>query len=194
MGELSYNKYYDLLANAFVTDPMCMFLFKDDKTRFNVVRKVFAFMFNFGTGYGHLITTNNVTGIIVYTKSYKVLGSLIKQIKIGAVKLLFGIGIRNFWNILCYDKYSQMLHSKYAKPDDYYLYIIAVDPKHHRNGFGGKMILDLQKNLEKGERIYVETSNPDNILFYEKFGFELQDDFHIPKSNVHIWPMIYVRN
>ena len=189
--EMAIEKYYSLLANAFVNDPMSQYIFGDEKKRFETVKIVFTFMFDLGSNYGELITSDNDEGLIVYTSNYLLLNSLINQINIGGLKLPFTIGIRNFVSILKYDNYANILHAKYSRKNDIYLYIIAVDPIHQRKGIGSKLLIDLQSFLIKGQRIYLETSNPTNIPFYEKHGFRKQEDFNIPNSNVYIWPMIY---
>jgi ribosomal protein S18 acetylase RimI-like enzyme len=189
--EMTIEKYYTLLANAFVNDPMSQYIFGDEKKRFEIVKKVFTFMFDLGTNYGELITSGNDEGLIVYTSNYLLLNSLVNQIKKGGLKLPFSIGIRKFISILKYNNYSNLLHTKYSRKNDIYLYIIAVDPIHQRKGIGSKLLLDLQSILKKGQRIYLETSNPINIPFYEKHDFRKQEDFNLPDSNVYIWPMIY---
>ena len=195
MNQLVNERHFGLLADAFLQDPMCKYLYNsmDVNKEYDAVKKVFSFMYKLGKAYGHLITTKNEEGIIVYTKSYVVCKSLTNQLKIGAIPLLFNIGIKNFIRSLRYDAYSQKMHTKHAKKDDIYLYIIAVNPSHHRKGFGSTLICDLQQTLKPNQRIYLETSNPNNIPFYEKFGFKILEDFVVPKSDVHIWPMVYVK-
>jgi|GEM_PF-6873057 len=182
-------RYYKLLADAFVNDPMCEFLFQDEAKRYDTVKEMFSFMFDLGVGYGKLITHEDV-GLVVYADSYLTYKSAIHQIKKGALRIPFTIGWRNFLNVLTYERFAQMLRNKYAKKDDVYLFIIAVDPAQHGKGIGSSLISEL-KTLTPGRRIYLETSNPRNIPFYEKNGFRQEKGCRLPGSDVYIWPMIY---
>ncbi len=182
-------RYYKLLADAFVNDPMCEFLFQDEAKRYDTVKKMFSFMFDLGVGYGKLITREDA-GLVVYADSYLTYKSAIHQIKKGVLRIPFTIGWRNFLNVLTYERFAQMLRDKYARKDDVYLFIIAVDPAQHRKGIGSSLISEL-KALTPGRRIYLETSNPRNIPFYEKNGFKQEEGCQLPGSDVYIWPMIY---
>lgn len=191
MIDMNNERYYKLLADAFVDDPMCRFLFRDDARRYENVKKIFSFMFDLGIGYGKLLTCND-RGLVVYADSYLNYASPIRQIRKGVLKIPFKIGLQNFSNVITYERFAQQLRDKFARNDDIYLFIIAVDPAYHRQGIGSRLLSEL-KELTAGRRIYLETSNPRNVPFYEKNGFRREEGCRLPQSDAYIWPMIYER-
>jgi len=186
-----HEAYCNLLGRAFENDPMSRHLFKNDAARFGNVKTTFSFMLSMGIRHGTLHAAQNGEGLIVCLDSYLPCTSLRNQVRCGVLGLLFGVGLRNFLGILSYDRYSQRLHSQHARKDDVYLYIIAVAAEHRRKGVGGELLKRMLAGVTPGRRVYLETSNPDNIPFYEKHGFRILDDLAIPDSSVHIWPMVF---
>lgn len=61
-----------------------------------------------------------------------------------------------------------------ARPTEphYYLNVLGVHPDHQGKGIGAKLLAHtLRECDEKKIGAYLETGNPNNIPFYEKFGF-----------------------
>ena len=63
----------------------------------------------------------------------------------------------------------------------YYVWFIGADPDEQNKGLGGKLLKQLiERGKELSRPIYLETSTPKNLPWYEKFGFSVYnvlDDF-----------------
>lgn len=69
-----------------------------------------------------------------------------------------------------------------------HLWYIGVDITLQRKGEGSKMMRFIQgKCREENLPIYLETSNEDNIRFYQKNGFEMYDSVQLPGDDFTLY-------
>ena len=70
-----------------------------------------------------------------------------------------------------------------AHPEEphWYLAIIGSDPDVRGKGFGNAL---MRSRLERCDAefapAYLESSNPDNVPYYERFGFEVTGEIVVP--------------
>jgi ribosomal protein S18 acetylase RimI-like enzyme len=85
-------------------------------------------------------------------------------------------------------KIFEKMSSYHPNEQHWYLPLLGVDPLHHGKGLGSALmqhaivVCDLDKNFA-----YLESSNPKNISFYERHGFEL-----LGKIQVNTSPPIFL--
>jgi GNAT superfamily N-acetyltransferase len=75
----------------------------------------------------------------------------------------------------------------------WYLNSIAVRPEGRGKGIGG-LLLEPMLERAKGEQlpVYLESSNPRNLSFYYRYGFEAQRDaIQLPDGGPSVLPMIW---
>lgn len=85
-------------------------------------------------------------------------------------------------------KREKMLKQLHPKINYCHLWFIGVEIKSQGTGIGTDMINDLkQRCQERGLPIYLETSNPDNLKFYEKNGFRLNKTIKLPMDDFKIY-------
>jgi ribosomal protein S18 acetylase RimI-like enzyme len=59
----------------------------------------------------------------------------------------------------------------------WYVLVLGVHPNHQGKGLGGKLLNQvLQKADAEGVAVYLESSNPKNLDFYRKHGFEVMSE------------------
>jgi ribosomal protein S18 acetylase RimI-like enzyme len=69
-----------------------------------------------------------------------------------------------------------------SEESDYYLFILAVDPKFQKQGFASELIRPMLKKFDKNKlTCSLDTTDSDNIKMYEHFGFELKSVLKINK-------------
>ena len=57
---------------------------------------------------------------------------------------------------------------------DYFLSILAVDPRYKGQGFASKLLKPMLAKFDREQLVCsLDTNNPRNIQIYEKFGFRL---------------------
>lgn len=81
--------------------------------------------------------------------------------------------------------------SKYhPKEPHFYLPLLGTDPLYQGQGFGSALLEKMVKKLDK-EKIpaYLESSSPQNIPLYEKYGFKTIGEVQSGLSPT-LWPML----
>lgn len=72
----------------------------------------------------------------------------------------------------------------------WYLAIIGTDPPAQGHGLGGALLGSrLSRCDAAGLPAYLESSNPDNIPFYEKHGFRVTHELSMPGTCPPVWLM-----
>lgn len=71
----------------------------------------------------------------------------------------------------------------------WYLGFIGTDPEHQRRGFGSALLDHALDRCDR-ERVpaYLEASRPENVPFYERFGFRVHDELELP-DGPPVWGM-----
>lgn len=67
------------------------------------------------------------------------------------------------------------------RPLHWFLAVLGVDPEHQGRGLGTALVRHaLDRYDQEGTPAYLETTNPANPPFYQRFGFEIRDEFGLP--------------
>ncbi|MBQ0892697.1 GNAT family N-acetyltransferase [Micromonospora sp. U56] len=71
----------------------------------------------------------------------------------------------------------------------WYLVVLGVRPRHQGHGHGSRLVTAGLRHADRaGTACYLETSDPDNVTFYQRFGFTIVDDALplVPGGPTHI--------
>jgi len=72
----------------------------------------------------------------------------------------------------------------------WYLPLIGTDPAHQGKGYGADLMAHaIWRCDERGEAAYLESSNPANVPFYERFGFKVMGEIQ-QGSSPRLIPML----
>jgi ribosomal protein S18 acetylase RimI-like enzyme len=81
--------------------------------------------------------------------------------------------------------FAMIEHARPAEPH-WYLSVLGVDPAKQRTGVGGTL---LRHVLERAEvPVHLETFTPENVPYYERFGFAVTAEETIPEGP-RMWAM-----
>lgn len=127
---------------------------------------------------GIIIYTENGIALCRYENCKPQIFSL-QQLR-NQLSFIFNIaGLRRIKTILQREKY---IHSKHPQTPYLYLMFIGINPGNQSTGKGTKLLADVcQHAVEKNMPVYLETSNPGNLEFYIKNGFEC---YHVWESEL----------
>ncbi len=65
----------------------------------------------------------------------------------------------------------------------WYLALIGIDPRHQGQGLGSMLLGHTLAECDRaGTAAYLETSNPRNVPFYERHGFQLRGEIQVGDS------------
>lgn len=85
---------------------------------------------------------------------------------------------------------TDMMKANHPEEPHWYLAMIGSDPTVRGGGFGRAL---MQSRLDRCDAeyapAYLESSNPDNIPYYERFGFEVTGELALPEGGPSLWPM-----
>jgi GNAT superfamily N-acetyltransferase len=71
----------------------------------------------------------------------------------------------------------------------WYLAILGTDPSQQGKGVGGALMTPILDRCDRdGLGAYLESSKPENLPYYERFGFRVTGEFDMPKGPP-MWPM-----
>lgn len=71
----------------------------------------------------------------------------------------------------------------HPQEDHWYLALLGVDPTRQRQGLGHQLLTPVLHRCDRNiEPAYLETQKPENLPFYERFGFRVLDEISVPGS------------
>ena len=84
---------------------------------------------------------------------------------------------------------AEQMKAVHPEEPHWYLAIIGSDPSVRGGGFGAALMASrLQRCDAEGAPAYLESSNPDNVPYYNRFGFEVTGQIVVPDGPT-LWPM-----
>lgn len=91
---------------------------------------------------------------------------------------------------LRYAKLWDWVDARLPQAPCWFLEIIGVDTPHQGAGLG-KALITHGLALARQERMpaFLETGNPRNVQYYERFGFRVVEDADAPRGGPHVWFM-----
>ena len=85
---------------------------------------------------------------------------------------------------------AELMKKRHPSEPHWYLAVIGSDPTVRGGGFGQAL---MQSRLDRVDAehapAYLESSNPDNIPYYMRFGFEVTGEIELPDGGPSMWPM-----
>ncbi|MBW3589975.1 MAG: GNAT family N-acetyltransferase [Actinobacteria bacterium] len=72
-----------------------------------------------------------------------------------------------------------------------HLAVLGVDPSHQRSGIGTLLVDEgLRRADTDGLPVYLDTDEPANVPYYERFGFQVTCEFDIPLGGPRMYGML----
>ena len=162
----------DILARSFDDNKSVNYIVKQDKKRSQRMKKLMEYSFDVCNLFGDIFLSEDKKGcalIVVPDKKKTTFKSILLDVKL----VLSVIGLSNVKKAMSRESKINKLH---PKEPVYYLWFIGVDPAEQNKGIGTSLLKEIIAEAKKKQRpIYLETSTPKNIPWYEKFGFIIYD-------------------
>lgn len=179
------SKIINILSKAFDTNKSVNWVVKNDKRRELRIRSLMNYAFDLCKQDG-VFVSEDCNGAIIFDfpkASKNVISKLIQDIK-----FIFNvIGAERLFKVLKREAYIKKFHPK----ENYiYLWFLGVNPDYQGKGIGSKLLEELLEiSGKKGLSVYLETSNPLNLEFYKKFGFNIYHEWNSEFIGFPIWFM-----
>jgi ribosomal protein S18 acetylase RimI-like enzyme len=85
---------------------------------------------------------------------------------------------------------AELMQKTHPEEPHWYLAMIGSDPAVRGKGFGQAL---MRSRLDRCDAeyapAYLESSNPENVPYYERFGFEVTGQVKLPDGGPSLWPM-----
>lgn len=180
-------KASSILSQAFKNYPLFEYVLPDSASRTDQLKHLCQFILRLGMSKGMVIAPSNaLEGVSIWLPSEGFPNSAMDAVRAGLLNLLLNV------NIKALGRFIEIGNAKGRKRADivggsYWLCdMIGVDPLLQGRGVGRHMIEAQLNYLDKAKMpCYLETSEVRNIGYYEKYGFDLIDQYKI--HNVHIF-------
>jgi ribosomal protein S18 acetylase RimI-like enzyme len=100
-----------------------------------------------------------------------------------------GLGIGS---IIRLARLSGVIEREHFRDRHWYLYMLGVDPAHQGRGLGGKLVArHVEGATRDGVPAYLETDRPENVGFYERFGYRVTRELRVrPLGDMPMWLML----
>ena len=170
-----------LLAQAFRDDYKDDFPDPEDRRRKAPYVNEFYLRSEFPHFEGY-ITSPKLEGIAIWQRSdMRIYSSLWHLLTSGAVWSALKVGIEPLKKILALDDYIDKKHLELAPKRHWYLWVLAVAPKHQGKGYVGQLLRTMCPKIDaEGLPVYLETDGEKNVAIYKHFGFNVLEEFAVP--------------
>lgn len=175
-----------MLGGAFQDDPVWQWISRDGDRRNKHLGMMFAHAIRSRVEAGQTWTTHDIGGAAVWAKpghwrmtASENVRSLIPSLRaIGATSIMRGL------------RALATIEKLHPSEPHWYLEFLAADASRRGQGFGSALIQPiLDRCDEEGLPAYLESSKEANLPFYNRFGFEVTNRFHIGDDAPPMWAM-----
>ncbi len=195
MGLERKEQIASIWADAFEQDPLMKWVFPDDAVRVKSLRRWWAFFLDHQPPGSELHGTR-IDGCVAYwqpPQSKKDIskgpeeadrgGSEGQMVFVAMMSELLGELAPSRMEAL-----GQMQQARLSEPH-WYLAVLGTSPNQQSKGLGGRVLAPMLNRCDRiGELAYLESSNPANVGFYRRHGFEPLGEFTLG-DGVLITPM-----
>jgi ribosomal protein S18 acetylase RimI-like enzyme len=193
LGLKDIKKASEVLGRAFFNDPDTMKILPDDDARKDKLKHFFRCFIKFGLLYGEVYAPSpNLEGISIWVHSSTKDITFRRSLRSGFMGLIFKVNGKALNVFGSYGKQMDEATKTVIDEEHWFLFIIGVDPKHQRSGYGKKMIEPMLKRIDDEKLpVMLDTNKQVNIGYYEKFGFDVVKTYRV-LENDH-WGMVRKR-
>jgi ribosomal protein S18 acetylase RimI-like enzyme len=160
----------DILCKSFDSNKSVNYVVKQDENRQKRIRNLMEYSYEICSMFGQIYLSDDKKACALTLFPDKKRTSL-KSIFLDAKMAISCVGIDRVSKVL--DRDSKIKKS-YPNDQILYLWFIGVNPGEQKKGIGSTLLKEIirESNLSK-RPIYLETSMPENIPFYNKLGFNI---------------------
>lgn len=188
LNQDQHQKCINILSEAFFEDPIFVWMFPNDSTRLNKLEVFFqSYLRDICKNNSRYLLEATESSLSVVFESENITPNLFS---LSRALLTMGplFSINRLFSAL-----KGLVHLEKLHPNKKHLYLssLSVMKQSQGKGLGSAQLQKLIELSEKESRpIYLETTNPTNVPYYQNFGFEVQKEYPFAPGAPTVWTMI----
>ncbi len=161
------NRVVDILSKSFRDNQSVRYVVKNDRKLDKRISALMGYSYDMCSRFGEVLMSEdeNACALLLWSDKKRTVPQLDAKLAINA------IGLNRVLRVM---ERESMIKNQHPKEPFLYLWFIGVYPQDQKQGMGTEL---LQKVVELSEKknlpIYLETSVPQNLPWYEKHNFKI---------------------
>jgi ribosomal protein S18 acetylase RimI-like enzyme len=176
-----------VLGKSFIDYPVFSFILPDRSYRERKIEFLFTFLINLGMLSGEVIATSSMLeGISIWIDSSSKRPSMAKILWKCLIPLFLNVDTKSVFRFIKIGFVKAKARRGILKGHYFLLDIIGVNPIYQNQGYARRMIESKLKEYDNQPNpCYLETSDKENLFFYEKFNFRLYHEYQLVATNIY---------
>ena len=168
-------KAANVAAAAFYDYPLFAFVFPAPRRRTRYLPWYLRNVLSCALSYGEIYTTRDIRGVAFALPPGHTKVSIWEYIRHGFLPTPFVLGVRHFVRSMKYLGLAEHMQEQLTRGrPHYYLWGLAVEPTHQRQGLGKALMGPITAKADAlGVPVYLETHVRSNAQYYQRRGFRL---------------------
>ena len=181
----------DVMAQAYVDDPLCSLILPIRRTRTKTLYKLFRVLGALSVREERVYGIGDPLEAVAYWRAPGQPGLSVSVRSIGIfIPLIFTLYPIGLMRARAINDQIDKMHKKYVQEPHFYLDNIGVLPSSQGRGLSSKLIRPtLEQADSKGVVVYTDTVTQGNVALYERFGFECVDEASVSGTGITIWAL-----
>ena len=185
-----YGRATETLTAAFDADPLFTWLFPDPTARPLALRTINRVALDFGLRYGRVTQAGDGQAVAIWVPP-GVSVTTGHMLLSGMLGMEFRVGFRATARFGGANEAMGRIHAAHVPEPHWYLLIVGVSPATQGGGLGSALVADgLAMADAEHQRVYLETSAPRNLPFYERFGFRTVETTTLSDGGPQAWALV----
>lgn len=178
----------ETLSRAFADDPAMAWIMPDRADRTQRLRKLFALLVREDLNDGWCLASPGCEAVTLWRAQATTNAGLLGLLR-GLPGFVAALG-PNIFRALTISNAVEHHHPRGLVYD--YLHFAGVDPAYQGQGWGGAAIrAGLARARQSGRPVYLETATESNVGLYQSQGFEVIEEWDVPRGGPHFWSMLW---
>jgi GNAT superfamily N-acetyltransferase len=182
----------ETLIAAFYHDPLTEFLLPEEESRAKRLSTGIEFLLGLSSSTWSVGTTNRACGGVIGAAPPEQYPPPFFHLILMLTKLI--VKSLSFTPYRVMEQWVRIFHkfdNIRPRQPHWYVLILGVHPDHQGKGLGGELLRQvLQRAHEDRVAVYLESSNPKNLDFYRKHGFEVTAEIVPVADCPPIWGLL----